>query len=113
MNFRDIGIVLRKELRETLRDRRTLAIMILFPLVVYPLVSLLLAGVIGDKQAAEEARTSRIAIVASSAAASDEAALAAVADVRARVGGAGTRLDIVTPRQASPDEVASGALDAL
>ena len=29
-----------KELRETLRDKRTLAVMVLFPLVIYPLVSL-------------------------------------------------------------------------
>jgi membrane protease YdiL (CAAX protease family) len=33
-------LVAGKELRETLRDRRTLAVMVLFPLVVYPLVSL-------------------------------------------------------------------------
>jgi hypothetical protein len=31
-------LTLGKELRESLRDRRTLAVMILFPLVVYPLL---------------------------------------------------------------------------
>ena len=48
-----------KELRETLRDRRTLAVMVLFPLVVYPLISLLVAQVIASKQAAEEVRPAR------------------------------------------------------
>ena len=38
-----------KELRETLRDRRTLAIMVLFPLVVYPLVSLVTAQVMATR----------------------------------------------------------------
>ena len=40
MTFREVRLVAGKELRETLRDRRTLAVMVLFPLVVYPLVSL-------------------------------------------------------------------------
>ena len=45
MNLPHVGAVFRKELRETLRDRRTLTVMFLFPLVVYPLVSLLMAEV--------------------------------------------------------------------
>jgi len=64
MNASDVLVVMRKELRETLRDRRTLAVMILFPLVVYPLVSLLLTEVIASKQTAGEARASRVAVVA-------------------------------------------------
>jgi sodium transport system permease protein len=40
MKLADVLLVAGKELRETLRDRRTLAVMVLFPLVVYPLVSL-------------------------------------------------------------------------
>jgi sodium transport system permease protein len=67
MNFSDVGVVVRKELRETLRDRRTLAVMILFPLVVYPLVSLLMAEVISGNLAADDARSSRVAIVAATA----------------------------------------------
>jgi len=40
MKLAQVMLVAGKELRETLRDRRTLAVMVLFPLVVYPLVSL-------------------------------------------------------------------------
>src|SRR4029077_2817550 len=39
MKIADVLLVAGKELRETLRDRRTLAVMVLFPLVVSPLVS--------------------------------------------------------------------------
>jgi len=60
---RDVRVVWAKELRETLRDRRTLAVMLLFPLVVYPLMALLLTEVIAGKQNAQEARAARIAVV--------------------------------------------------
>jgi len=40
MRLADVLLVAGKELRETLRDRRTLAVMVLFPLVVYPLITL-------------------------------------------------------------------------
>ena len=63
MNLPHVGVVFRKELRETLRDRRTLAVMFLFPLVVYPLVSLLMAEVMAGKQATDDARTSHVALV--------------------------------------------------
>ena len=63
-NLTDVATVVGKELRETLRDRRTLAVMILFPLVVYPLISLAMAQVMASKQAADEARPSRVAVVA-------------------------------------------------
>ena len=43
MKLREVALVAGKELRETLRDRRTLAVMVLFPLVIYPLVSLVTA----------------------------------------------------------------------
>jgi sodium transport system permease protein len=39
MNFRNIGIVYRKELREALRDRRTLVSSLLVPLVLFPLLT--------------------------------------------------------------------------
>ena len=51
-----------KELRESLRDRRTLAVMILFPLVVYPLLSLLAAQVAVSRDRAREARPSLVAV---------------------------------------------------
>jgi sodium transport system permease protein len=62
IDWGDVGTVLRKELRETLRDRRTLAVMILFPLVVYPLVSLVMAEVMAGKQTEQEARRSRVVV---------------------------------------------------
>jgi len=51
-----------KELRESLRDRRTLAVMILFPLVVYPLLSLLAAQVALSRDRTREARPSLVAV---------------------------------------------------
>jgi len=39
MNLRDLGIVYRKELRDLLRDRRTIISMFVVPLVMMPLVS--------------------------------------------------------------------------
>ena len=55
-------LTLGKELRESLRDRRTLAVMILFPLVVYPLLSLLAAQVAVSRDRAREARPSLVAV---------------------------------------------------
>ncbi len=69
MRARDIGLVAAKELRETLRDRRTLTVMVLFPLVVYPLVSLLMAQVMASHTARGDARSSRVAVVGPAAAA--------------------------------------------
>ncbi|HEY8925397.1 MAG TPA: ABC transporter permease subunit/CPBP intramembrane protease [Polyangia bacterium] len=60
---RDVRVVWAKELRETLRDRRTLGIMLLFPLVVYPLMALLMTEVIAGKEAAQGTRPSRVAVV--------------------------------------------------
>jgi len=39
MNFRNIAIVYRKELREALRDRRTLVSSLLVPLILFPLLT--------------------------------------------------------------------------
>lgn len=55
-------LTLGKELRESLRDRRTLAVMILFPLVVYPLLSLLAAQVAVSRDRAREARPCLVAV---------------------------------------------------
>jgi sodium transport system permease protein len=56
-------LTLGKELRETLRDRRTLAMMVLFPLVVYPLLSLMLGQLLVDRERKREERPSRVAVV--------------------------------------------------
>src|SRR5271166_6230128 len=39
MNLRNIGIVYRKELREALRDRRTMVSSLLVPLILFPLLT--------------------------------------------------------------------------
>jgi sodium transport system permease protein len=61
VNLRHVLLTFGKELREALRDRRTLAIMILLPLVVYPLLSLLAAQVALGREKNREERPSTIA----------------------------------------------------
>jgi sodium transport system permease protein len=61
VNLRHVWLTFAKELREALRDRRTLAVMILLPLVVYPLLSLLAAQVAMGRERSREARPSQIA----------------------------------------------------
>jgi sodium transport system permease protein len=51
-----------KELRETVRDRRTLAVMILFPLVVYPLLALVSSQVVAQRERGQRARPSVVAV---------------------------------------------------
>jgi sodium transport system permease protein len=58
MNLRHVRLTFGKELREALRDRRTLAVMILLPLVVYPLLSLLAAQVALGREKTREERAS-------------------------------------------------------
>jgi sodium transport system permease protein len=62
VNLAHVPLTLGKELRETLRDRRTLAMMILFPLVIYPLLALAVSQVVIKKEAKREARPSRVAL---------------------------------------------------
>jgi sodium transport system permease protein len=62
VKLRDVRLVAGKELRETLRDRRTLAVMVLFPLVVYPLVLLVTTQVMADRATRTESTPSRIAV---------------------------------------------------
>jgi sodium transport system permease protein len=62
VKLRQVRLVAGKELRETLRDRRTLAVMVLFPLVIYPLVSLVTAQVLSARVARVEAHVARVAV---------------------------------------------------
>lgn len=64
-----VGLVYGKELKETLRDRRTLAVMVLFPVVVYPLLSLLVGQVIVDRESRYEERPVAVSATSGSAAA--------------------------------------------
>jgi sodium transport system permease protein len=115
MNFRDVVVVLRKELRETLRDRRTLAVMVLFPLVVYPLISLVLAQVIASKQTADDARASRVAVVmvgeGHARAVLADADSPVLASVRANLGAKDNHIELTGA--ATMADVAAGRVDAL
>ncbi|HMF39118.1 MAG TPA: ABC transporter permease subunit, partial [Polyangia bacterium] len=62
MKLGEVLLVAGKELRETLRDRRTLAVMILFPLVVYPLVSLATVQVLAARIGRSEKAPARVVI---------------------------------------------------
>jgi sodium transport system permease protein len=62
LKLREVKLVAGKELRETLRDRRTLAVMVLFPLVIYPLVSLVTAQVLAARVARIDAHVARVAV---------------------------------------------------
>lgn len=103
MSVRDVGLVAAKELRETLRDRRTIMVMVLFPLVVYPLVSLLMAQVMASRMTRSEAWRSRVAVTG----AGDGAAAA-----RARLSDAPAVVLVDAPR-AGPGDVEAGSLDAI
>jgi sodium transport system permease protein len=65
MRARHVFLTFGKELREALRDRRTLAIMILLPLVVYPLLAMLGAQVATGREKQREERASSIALLGS------------------------------------------------
>jgi len=111
MNVSDVLVVMRKELRETLRDRRTLAVMVMFPLVVYPLVSLLLTEVIAGKQTSGEARASRVAVV-SSAPLNDPSSLPSVVKVRSYLSAKGSNVALVQPGTSSSPPLDTSAVTA-
>ena len=48
MSFRNMGIVYRKELREALRDRRTVVTSIVVPLLLFPLLSVGFVALVGS-----------------------------------------------------------------
>jgi sodium transport system permease protein len=62
VNLRVVHVVYSKELRETLRDRRTLAVMILLPLVLYPMVSVLAAEWLISHETSRQARRSAVVL---------------------------------------------------
>lgn len=57
-----VWLTLGKELRESVRDRRTLAVMVLFPLVVYPLLSLLTVQMAASRDRSQRDRPSLVAV---------------------------------------------------
>ena len=102
MNLRHVFLTFAKELREALRDRRTLAIMILLPLVIYPLLSMLAAQVATGREKQREDRPSTIALAGTSP---DRDALAAQIL-------ANPTIFILLPG-GTPADVEHGRLDAL
>src|SRR4051794_15332988 len=68
MRWRIIQIVFRKELREMLRDRRSLAIMFGIPLVLYPLLTILISTIGMQKQKELTERPANVAVVDADAA---------------------------------------------
>lgn len=97
-----VGLVYGKELKETLRDRRTLAVMVLFPIVVYPLLSLLVGQVIVDREARYQERPIAVAATPGSQAAAELSAPATAKTLR-----------LTYLADASPADVASRKLDAF
>jgi sodium transport system permease protein len=95
-------LTLGKELRETLRDRRTLTVMVLFPLVVYPVLALVGTQVVAGRERSQEARASLVAVSGSGPGAEL---------VRGRVKAA-PKLFTLVPGGSS-EEVDAGRLDAL
>jgi sodium transport system permease protein len=102
MKLGAIGLVAAKELRETLRDRRTLMVMILFPLVVYPLVSLLIAQVMASRVARGEAESSNVSVNGPR-----DSVRAVVRQL------AGDRSIVPFENAGTPAKLESGALEAL
>ena len=63
MNRRVVATIARKELRESFRDRRTLYLMILLPLLIYPLMLLSVAQVAVSQQEKLAAVASHVAVL--------------------------------------------------
>ena len=63
MNLRNIGIVYRKELREALRDRRTLISSLLVPLLLFPLltagIGAAISALVGEAEGSPRGHDSR------------------------------------------------------
>jgi len=103
MKLREVRAVAGKELRETLRDRRTIAVMVLFPLVVYPLLSIVTMEVMADRATRVEAETARVEVVGPPA---------LVADVRARLTAGGKGLKLVDATGDAAADVIATRTDA-
>src|SRR5215468_9595954 len=65
LRFRVAWLIYRKELRETLRDRRTLVVMILLPLTLYPLLTLTFASLAASQKREEGERPSQVCMIGS------------------------------------------------
>jgi len=106
MKLADVLLVAGKELRETLRDRRTLAVMVLFPLVVYPLVTLATVQALSTRLGRSEKEPPRVAIAGPNA-------LAGKLRARLAAHNHGAADDFVlSPGPATAADIRAGKLDA-
>jgi sodium transport system permease protein len=106
MKLAEVLMVAGKELRETLRDRRTLTVMVLFPLVVYPLVSLATVQVLTARIGRTERTPARVAV---------DGPPVLADKLRARLAGRshdGHADFALVPGPATPDAIRSGRADA-
>jgi sodium transport system permease protein len=67
LRFGMAWLIFRKELLETLRDRRTLVVMILLPLTLYPLLTLTFASLAASQKREEGERPSQVCMIGSPA----------------------------------------------
>ena len=102
MSPRHVALTFGKELREALRDRRTLAIMILLPLVIYPLLAMLAVQVATGREKQREERPSTIAVVGTGT---------VLASLTAQIKKNQTLFDLRS--KGTPADVEAGRLDAL
>jgi sodium transport system permease protein len=106
-----------KELRETLRDRRTVAMMVLFPLVVYPLLSLLVSQLVITREQKRESQPRTVAVqdavggLQGAAGLDAPGGLDAAADLRRRI--SETPRALTLRPAGTPADVEAGRLDAL
>jgi sodium transport system permease protein len=68
MMFRNIGLVYRKELLDTVRDRRTILSMIIIPILIFPLLTIGFSSLIATILMKSKAEIQKVAIVNSQAA---------------------------------------------
>ena len=57
-----VWIILRKEFLEALRDRRTLFILIVLPILLYPLLVMLISRLQESQEAEQKAKSSKVAL---------------------------------------------------
>ncbi|WP_437677679.1 ABC transporter permease subunit/CPBP intramembrane protease [Sorangium sp. So ce131] len=93
-----VWTILRKELLESLRDRRTLVRLVVLPILLYPLFALGMSKIVGSEAAAREARASRVAVWGELA-----------GGLRERLESAGKKIELA-PWEGAPPEVREGLL---
>src|SRR5262245_2442939 len=100
LRFGVAWLIYRKELRETLRDRRTLVVMILLALTLYPLLTIAFASLAFSQKRTESERPSQVCLIGSPTAA-----------LRAELLGA--EMLRVAPQSCSRDDLRQRVVQAL